>query len=98
MRINRSAQVALAGVLVVPGTLVLAQQPAQEQIEEVIVTGIRYSLQQSIEQKRSAATVVEVVSAEEIGKLPDKNVADALQRIPGINISSAFTPFAFKAA
>ena len=89
MRINRSAQVALAGVLVVPATLVLAQQPAQEQIQEVVVTGIRYSLQQSLEQKRAAATVVEVVSAEEIGKLPDKNVADALQRVPGINISSA---------
>jgi iron complex outermembrane recepter protein len=42
-----------------------------------------------MEQKRKASTLVEVVSAEDIGKLPDKNVADALQRVPGVNISLA---------
>ena len=58
-------------------------------MEEVVVTGIRRSIEESLEAKRQAATVAEVVSAEDIGKLPDKNVADALQRVPGVNISSA---------
>ena len=58
-------------------------------LQEVVVTGIRFSLQESLQAKRSADSVVEVVSAEDIGKLPDKNVADALQRVAGVNISSA---------
>ena len=90
-QVHRSVRdVVLAGILAIPAAPVLAQQqPAQESIEEVVVTGIRYSLEQSMEQKRKASTVVEVVSAEDIGKLPDKDVADALQRVPGVNISSA---------
>src|SRR5215469_9019751 len=66
-----------------------AAAPASAGVQEVVVTGIRYSLEQSIEQKRAATNVVDVVTAEDIGKLPDKNVADALQRIPGVTISSA---------
>jgi iron complex outermembrane receptor protein len=58
-------------------------------MDSVVVTGIRASRQQSIQAKRNADTVVEVVTAEDIGKLPDKNVADAIQRVPGVNISSA---------
>ncbi len=57
-------------------------------LQEVVVTGIRYSMEQSIAQKRAAATVTEVITAEDIGKMPDKNVADALQRLPGVTISS----------
>ena len=58
-------------------------------LEEVVVTGIRYSMEQSIAQKRAASNVTEVVTAEDIGKMPDKNIADALQRLPGVTISSA---------
>jgi iron complex outermembrane recepter protein len=61
----------------------------QAALQEVTVTGIRASLEQSIDAKRAATNVVDVVTAEDIGKLPDKNVADALQRIPGVTISSA---------
>ncbi|HKD54250.1 MAG TPA: TonB-dependent receptor [Steroidobacteraceae bacterium] len=66
-----------------------AAAPASAGVQEVVVTGIRYSLEQSVEQKRAATNVVDVVTAEDISKLPDKNVADALQRLPGVNISSA---------
>ncbi len=55
---------------------------------QVVVTGIRASREQSLKQKRDADSVMDVVSAEDIGKLPDKNVADAVERIPGVNISS----------
>ncbi|HEX6704450.1 MAG TPA: TonB-dependent receptor [Albitalea sp.] len=57
-------------------------------LETVNVTGIRASREQSLNQKREADSHVEVITAEDLGKLPDKNVADAIQRIPGVNISS----------
>src|SRR5580704_7172606 len=62
---------------------------SKDNLEEVVVTGIRYSMEQSIAQKRAATNIVEVITAEDIGKMPDKNVADSLQRLPGVNISSA---------
>jgi iron complex outermembrane recepter protein len=61
----------------------------QDQVQEVVVTGLRASLEASIEYKRSSDEVVQVVTADDIGKMPDKNVADALQRLPGVTISSA---------
>lgn len=57
--------------------------------QTVIVTGVRAALEQSLRQKRSADAVVEVVTAEDIGKMPDKNVADAIQRLPGVNTQSS---------
>src|SRR6185437_12798402 len=63
------------------------QKPAQ--VEEVVVTGIRYSVETSLAAKRAAIQNVEVVTSEDIGKLPDKNVADVLQRVPGVNTQSA---------
>ena len=56
-------------------------------IEKVTVVGIRGSLEASLDAKRDADSHVEVVNAEDIGKLPAKNVADTLQRLPGVNIS-----------
>ena len=64
----------------------VAKEPALQTVE---VTGIRASLQQSLNQKRNAETHVEVITAEDVGKMPDKNVADSLQRVPGVTISSA---------
>jgi len=62
---------------------------AQATLEEVEVTGIRVSIEKSLEAKREATSVVEVITAEEIGKMPDKNVADSLARVTGVTISSA---------
>lgn len=50
----------------------------------IVVTGIRHSLQNSIQIKRNSASVVEAVSAEEIGKLPDVSIAESIARLPGI--------------
>lgn len=70
---------------------VYAQQSASaSEIEEVVVTGIRGSLRQSIETKREADMVVEAITSEDIGKFPDKNVAEALQRVAGVTISRDF--------
>jgi iron complex outermembrane receptor protein len=62
---------------------------AAEGLEEVVVSGIRYSDQQSLETKRAADSIQEVITAEDIGKMPDKNVADSLARVTGVTISSA---------
>jgi iron complex outermembrane receptor protein len=59
-------------------------------IEEVVVQGIRASLQQSIEAKRNATGIVDAITAEDVGKFPDKNLAEALQRVPGIVINREF--------
>ncbi len=68
-----------------------AQAQAQEAAETqtVVVTGVRAALEQSLRQKRNSDAVVEVVTAEDIGKMPDKNVADAIQRLPGVNTQSS---------
>ena len=61
---------------------------APQVLETVTVTGIRASLEKSIDTKRNADAIVDVITAEDIGKMPDKNIADAVQRIPGVTISS----------
>ena len=90
MKLTRTpiaSAVALALVGVV--TSAQAQTPPAKDLSTVTVTGIRASLEQSLNQKRNADTLVEVITAEDIGKMPDKNVADSLQRVPGVTISSA---------
>ena len=54
--------------------------------EEIVVTGIRASLEKSIALKRDAQGVVDAISAEDIGKFPDTNLAESLQRITGVSI------------
>ncbi|HEV6964926.1 TonB-dependent receptor [Roseateles sp.] len=63
------------------------QTPAQQQqLETVVVTGIRASQEKSLNVKRNADAHIDVISAEDIGKMPDKNVADSLARVPGVTI------------
>ena len=63
-----------------------AQSVPQGALQEVVVTGIRSSLKHSLDAKRNADAIVDGITAEDIGKFPDKNVADALQRIPGVSV------------
>ncbi len=53
---------------------------------EIVVTGVRASLERSIAIKRDSFGVVDAISAEDIGKFPDTNLAESLQRIPGVSI------------
>ena len=66
-----------------------ADKPADASLGTVKVTGIRASLEQSLTKKRNAESLVEVVTAEDIGKMPDKNVADSLAHVPGVTTTSA---------
>jgi TonB-dependent receptor len=63
-----------------------AAEETADQLEEVVVTGIRGSLTQSMETKRNATGVVDAISSEDIGKFPDTNLAESLQRITGVSI------------
>ncbi|MFC6755160.1 TonB-dependent receptor plug domain-containing protein, partial [Halorubrum tibetense] len=65
----------------------LAQEDGIDQLEEVVVTGIRASLANALDQKRDANNLVEVIQAEDIGKLPDQNLAEVLENVPGIQIT-----------
>lgn len=62
-----------------------AAQP-NEALEEIVVTGIRGSLRRAADIKRNASGVVDAISAEDIGVFPDTNLAESLQRIPGVSI------------
>ena len=58
---------------------------------EIVVTGLRGSLQRNLDIKRESAGIVDAISAEDIGKFPDSNVAAALQRVPGVSVSRGTT-------
>ena len=65
-----------------------AQQPPKaadaKTLDRVEVTGIRRGIQDAIETKQSSTSIVEAVSAEDIGKLPDTSIADSIARLPGM--------------
>lgn len=63
-----------------------AQVADEAEGEAIVVTGIRASLTQALNIKRSAQGVVDAISAEDIGKFPDTNLAESLQRITGVSI------------
>ena len=88
---TRLTPIAIATAALVLGVALpaQAQQQTDQPTEVVVVTGIRGSLQQSLNVKRNASANVEVITAEDVGKMPDKNVADSLQRLPGVNISTS---------
>lgn len=64
----------------------VAQGEGDAALEEVVVVGIRGSLVKSMDMKRDAQGVVDAISAEDIGKMPDTNLAESLQRITGVSI------------
>jgi iron complex outermembrane receptor protein len=89
MNRTRSTLIGTAVAIALFGQNDQARAQAEEGLEEIIVSGIRYSNQLSLESKRDADSIVEVITAEDIGKMPDKNVADSLSRVVGVTTSSA---------
>ncbi|MFZ6754434.1 TonB-dependent receptor [Undibacterium sp. Dicai25W] len=67
-----------------------AQQAQQPAAQEVVVTGIRASMQNAVNIKRNSNSVVDAVSAEDIGKMPDTDVGESLGRVPGVSVGRAF--------
>ncbi len=88
---NKLSSAVLAVVTTVGAAQQLSAQTAEDQafastLEEVVVQGIRGSLQRSMDVKRDGAGVVDAISSEDIGKFPDQNLAESLQRITGVSI------------
>ncbi|MFC7292777.1 TonB-dependent receptor [Hirschia litorea] len=59
----------------------------QKKLDTIVITGIRSSLANALEEKRSAASLIEVINAEDIGKLPDQNLAEVLENVTGVQIT-----------
>lgn len=83
--------VALASASLMIATAAQAQDAAQDagtddakQLDSVVVTGIRRSIEKSIDTKKDETSIVEAISAEDIGKLPDTSIADSISRLPGL--------------
>src|SRR5271168_2233648 len=88
-RIALAVKSALGLAMLAPSALTLAAPSPDSALDEIVVTGIRKSLDVSIDAKRRSTELIDVVTAEDIGKMPDKNVADSLARLPGITTSAA---------
>lgn len=91
IRVITRTSLASAGALALVGVADMPAAHAQaEPLEEIIVTGIRGSLRQNIDFKRANTSIVDAITAEDIGKFPDRNVAESLQRVPGVTIQRQF--------
>ena len=71
------------------GSAAFAQETGSEDLEEVVVTGIRAGIENAIALKRDSSSIVEAVSAEDIGKLPDTSIAESISRLPGLTSQRA---------
>ncbi len=89
IRRPRPHALALAGATLCASLAAQAQTtaPAASPVEAIVVKGQRASLEKAQDIKRNAEQVVDSIVADDIGKLPDANVAEALQRITGVQVS-----------
>ncbi len=93
LNVRRTAVwLAVAIAAVSAGTVNAQTQPQSgdpDILEEVIVTGIRGSIKRAIDLKQNSNSIVEAVSAEDLGRLPDTSIADAISRLPGLTSQRA---------
>ena len=97
-RARRAARAAMVSAAPLPiilccGTAMAQQAPAAaptaqaSELQEVVVTGYRASVQSALDSKRTAIQPIDSVAAEDLGKMPDQNVAESLERLPGVSIN-----------
>jgi iron complex outermembrane recepter protein len=86
----RAAALSVATLLASTGVLAQnAPSASGDSIETVLVTGIRAGIEDAIELKRESSSIVEAISAEDIGKLPDTSIAESISRLPGLTSQRA---------
>ncbi len=86
--LNGGASTAVLAVAITMMSGTATAQPARDDtVEEVVVTGFRAAIESAIALKRSETGVVDAIKAEDIAKFPDNNLAESLQRIPGVAIT-----------
>lgn len=86
LAITASGTAIAVALLVASPAFAQDAQPAGEgqAEEELVITGIRASIASAVSQKRQNTSIVEVIAAEDIGKLPDQSIAESLSRLPGL--------------
>jgi TonB-dependent receptor len=88
IHVRAAVRLALLGAgLALPAPAVLAADQQTQEIEEVVVTGFRGSLNAALAEKRNETAAIDVIAAEDIGKFPDSNLAESMQRIPGVALT-----------
>ncbi|HWK51456.1 MAG TPA: TonB-dependent receptor plug domain-containing protein, partial [Steroidobacter sp.] len=87
--VSAAIAAALSSPFFVPVAASAAETGAQQstQLEEIVVTGFRGSLNTALAEKRAETAAIDVIAAEDIGKFPDSNLAESMQRIPGVTLS-----------
>jgi len=82
---KKTLSLSIAMIAALGASAAVAQE---DQVEEVVVTGIRGSLSQALDVKRDNTQIVDAIVAEDIGKFPDNNVIEAMQRITGVQVTN----------
>ncbi|WP_230769362.1 TonB-dependent receptor [Sphingomonas sp. Leaf4] len=91
MAFSRYAYLATTALVALAAPAMAQTAPTTAGDDDLItVTGIRKSIADSIATKRNADSIVDVISAEDVGKLPDSNIADSLARLPGVTVDRQF--------
>lgn len=80
----------LAGLSTSSAAVLAQQQSATDEVETIQIKGIRGSVVKSLNNKRFSDSIVDAITAEDIGKFPDQNVAESLQRITGVSITRGY--------
>lgn len=79
-----SALLVASGAAYAQSDVAKDEKKAEEQVQTVTVTGIRRGIESAISVKKNSDSIVESVSAEDIGKLPDASIAESIARLPGL--------------
>ena len=82
--VSLAVAAALPGAMMLPSAVLAQDEAGAEVIEEIITTGFRSSLRNSMLMKQNSESIVEAVTAEDIGKLPDASIAESMARLPGL--------------
>ncbi|MFG6416472.1 TonB-dependent receptor [Roseateles sp. DC23W] len=81
----------LAGLIAQAYAQTAPAQPPSQQLDTVVVTGIRASLESSANAKKNSVGFIDAISAEDMGKFPDSNIAESISRIPGVTLTREIT-------
>jgi outer membrane receptor for ferrienterochelin and colicin len=82
-----SLAIALPSTFFTYSSVAQSQEVEEPDVEIIAVTGIRKSLETAASIKQEAGGIVDAITAEELGKFPDVNIAESLQRVPGVAIA-----------
>ncbi|GAC17690.1 TonB-dependent receptor [Paraglaciecola arctica] len=86
-KLSKISTAVILGLLSGASANLYAQESSEGDIEAITITGVRGSLLKSLNQKRFSNKVVDVITAEDIGKFPEANLSEALQRVPGVTLN-----------